>query len=219
MRRLSNSQRSYLKEAAIRYHNELEGSPAEDYLTRRGLAWPSIKEQVNKFMLGYVHTPLTGHEHYRGFLAIPYLRKSYEHGWSVVSLRFRCIEDHEHVGHGKYMTVVGDRPRLFNTKALLQPSPVVAITEGEIDAITATIAGVPAVGVPGAHNWQDHFPELFFGYRDVYVLADGDEAGRQFANTIAGTLPNSKIIPMPPGQDVNSLVLAEGKQALLERIK
>lgn len=213
MRRLSNSQRSYLKEAAIRYHNDLHGSPADEYLTRRGIAGQK------KFMLGYVHTPSAGHEQYKNFLSIPYLRKSYEHGWSVVSIRFRCIQDHEHVGHGKYMTVAGDRPRLFNTYALLQPSQTVAISEGEIDAITATAAGIPTVGVPGANNWQDHYPELFYGYKDVYVLADGDEAGRHFANTIAGALPNTKIIAMPPGQDVNSLVLAEGKEALLERIK
>lgn len=219
MKRLDNSQKAFLKEAAQQYHANLPGSPADGYLTRRGLGWPSIKEQVNKFMLGFVDNPLPGHEMYRGFLAIPYLRKSYEHGWSVVSIRFRCIQDHEHVGHGKYMTVAGDRPRLYNTIELLKPAPKVAIAEGEIDAITATIAGIPTVGVPGAHNWQEHFPELFYGYRDVYVLADGDDAGRKFADTVAGTLPNAKVIPMPTGQDVNSLVAEHGKQELLGRIK
>jgi DNA primase len=94
----------------------------------------------------------------------------------------------------------------------------VAITEGEIDAITAQVCGLPAVGVPGAQAWLPHFREPFLGYRDVFVLADGDEAGLRFANTVAGTLPNAKVIPMPPGQDVNSLVLSEGKQALLERM-
>jgi DNA primase len=122
------------------------------------------------------------------------------------------MADHEHTGHGKYMTVAGDRPRLFNTKVLLGDSPVVAITEGEIDAITATVCGLPAVGVPGSQAWQPHFREPFLGYRDVFVLADGDEAGVHFANTIAATLPNAKVIPMPSGQDVNSVVLSEGKQ-------
>jgi DNA primase len=53
----------------------------------------------------------------------------------------------------------------------------------------------------------------------VFVLADGDEAGISFANTIAATLPNAKVIPMPAGDDVNSLVLSRGKEALMERIK
>jgi DNA primase len=219
MQRLSDSQKHYLRAAALRYHEDLEGSPAAEYLTRRGLGWPSIQQEISRYKLGYVKTPATGHEMYKGFLAIPYLRKSYEHGWSVVSIRFRCIQDHEHTGHGKYMTVAGDRPRLYNTKALLQPSPIVAITEGEIDAITASIAGVPTVGVPGAHNWQEHFPELFYGYKEVYVLADGDDAGRQFANTVAGSLPNAKVIPCPPGEDVNSFVTQHGPKAFMERIK
>jgi DNA primase len=75
------------------------------------------------------------------------------------------------------------------------------------------------VGVPGSQAWQPHFCELFLGYREVYVLADGDAAGTQFANTVAGSLPNAKVIPMPAGHDVNSLVTTQGKQALIERMK
>lgn len=155
---------------------------------------------------------------YRGYLAIPYLRWSQDQVWSVVSIRFRCIQDHDHKGHGKYMTLAGDRPRLYNTLALLKDSPRIAITEGEIDAITAQVCGIPAVGAPGAQSWQQHFREPFLGYREVFVLADGDEAGMQFARTIAGSLPNAKIIPSPEGQDVNSFVLDKGPDALLERL-
>lgn len=174
---------------------------------------------MSRFRLGYVGDPLPGHEQFRGYLAIPYLRWSQEHKWAVVSIRFRCLEQHDHKGHGKYMTAAGDRPRLFNTLALLKDSPKVAITEGEIDAITAQVCGIPAVGVPGSQAWQPHFREPFLGYRDVYVLADGDDAGMTFANTVASTLPNAKVIPMPPGEDVNSLVGAKGKEALLERLR
>jgi DNA primase len=117
------------------------------------------------------------------------------------------------------MTVAGDRPRLYNTLALLPDSKSIAITEGEVDAITAQVCGVNAVGVPGVQAWQPHFREPFLGYRDVFVLADGDDAGMQFANTVATQLPNAKIIPMPAGDDVNSVVLKNGKQTLLERMK
>lgn len=219
MQRLSESQRTFLRTATERYWASLPGSPAEVYLAKRALNFPSVKPAVDKFMLGYVNDPLPGHEMFRGYLAIPYLRWSQEHGWAVVSIRFRCIQDHEHRGHGKYMTVAGDRPRLYNTLALLKESAVIAITEGELDAITAQVAGMPAVGVPGAQAWQSYFREPFLGYREVFVLADGDEPGMQFAHTVAKELPNAKVIPMPPGEDVNSLVLTKGKQALLERIK
>ena len=61
--------------------------------------------------------------------------------------------------------------------------------------------------------------ELFLGYRDVFVLADGDEPGMKFANKVATDLPNAKVIPMPNGSDVNQLVNDEGPQALLDRIR
>jgi DNA primase len=116
------------------------------------------------------------------------------------------------------MTLPGDKPRLFNTHALTKYSKDMAITEGEIDAISAELAGVPAVGVPGAQMWKPFFRELFMGYRNVNILADGDEAGMEFAKQVAKTLPNARIIPMPDGEDVNSLVMKQGKAALLERI-
>lgn len=219
MQRQSESQRRSLRAATERYLASMPGSPGEEYLGTRGLTSPSAAKAVGKFRLGFVEDPILGHEMYRGFLAIPYLRWSQENGWSVVSIRFRCIHDHEHVGHGKYMTVSGDRPRMFNTLALLQPSPVVAITEGEIDAITAQACGIPTVGLPGAQAWQRWFREPFLGYRDVLILADGDDAGMKMAQTVAKTLPNARIVPMPAGEDVNSLVLGQGKEALLERTR
>jgi Toprim-like len=188
-------------------------------MATRGLTSPSIREEVDKFRLGFVAEPSVGHEMYQGFLAIPYLRRSPDGDWSVVSIRFRCIADHEHVGHGKYMSVAGDQPWLYNTVALIKHSPIVAITEGEIDAITAQVCGIPTVGVPGAQMWQPYFRELFLGYRDVFVLADGDDPGMQFANKVAATLHNAKVVPCPPGEDVNSLIISRGKNALLERIK
>ncbi|MGZ6054498.1 MAG: toprim domain-containing protein [Isosphaeraceae bacterium] len=193
----------------------MPGSPGDEYLASRGLRAPSIRQEMDRFLLGYVAEPLPGHEMYRGMLAIPYLRWSQESGWTVVSIRFRRLTGDD---GNKYQTVAGDRPRLYNTMALLKISPIVAITEGEFDAITAQVCGVPAVGVPGAQAWKPYFREPFLGYKEVFVLADGDEPGMQFANTVAKTLHNAKVIPMPPGEDVNSLVISQGKPALLERI-
>jgi DNA primase len=213
MQRLSDSRRRFLRESTQRYNRSLPGSLAEEYLESRGLGDPKI---VRWFQLGYVEEPLPGHELYRGKLAIPYLRWSQDSEISVVSLRFRRINDRD--AGGKYLTTAGDRPRLYNTAALMRASPSIAITEGELDAITAHTCGVPTVGVPGAQSWKPHFREPFLGYRDVFVLADGDEAGMSFANGIAKTLPNAKVIPFPPGEDVNSLVNTRGKDALLQRI-
>ncbi|QFG04538.1 DNA primase [Mycobacterium phage Jeeves] len=208
MQKLSESQRTYLMEAATRYRSSLPGSPAAEYLASRGIPL------ATPFGLGFVDEPLPGHELYRGCLAIPYMRWSPWRGWSAASIRFRRLDD----GKPKYMTLPGDKPRLYNTNALTNYSRDMAITEGEIDAITAELAGIPTVGVPGAQMWKPHFRELFLGYRNVNILADGDEPGLEFAKQVAKTLPNARIIPMPDGEDVNSLVMTQGKDALLERI-
>lgn len=208
MHKLSQSQRDYLWAATKKYSESLPGSPAAEYLESRGIP------PETKFGLGYVTDALPGHEMYVGCLAIPYLRYSQWRGWFSASIRFRRLDDSK----PKYLTTPGDKTRLFNTHALTRHSPDICITEGEIDAITAHLAGLPAVGVPGAQAWKPYFREPFLGYRTVNILADGDDAGMQFARHVAGTLHNARIIPMPEGQDVNSFVLEQGKEALLERI-
>lgn len=208
MQKLSESQRAYLWDATSRYRESLPGSLGEEYLASRGIPARTT------FGLGFVEEPLPGHELYRGCLAIPYMRWSQWRGWSVADIRFRRLDG----GKPKYMTMPGSKPRLYNTHALTRYSKDMAITEGELDAVTAELAGVPAVGVPGAQMWKPYFRELFMGYRNVNILADGDEAGLAFAQQVAKTLPNARIIPMPDGEDVNSLVLNRGKEALRERI-
>jgi len=136
-------------------------------------------------------------------------------GWSVASIRFRRLDG----GKPKYMTVANDSPRLYNTVSLTRYSKDMAICEGEIDTVTAELSGVPAVGLSGASMWRPFYRELFLGYRTVNILADGDDAGMEFAKSVARSLPNARIIPMPDGEDVNSLVSKQGKSALLERIR
>ncbi|MCV7016764.1 DNA primase (bacterial type) [Mycolicibacterium aichiense] len=208
MQRLSESQRAYLWEATTQYRKSLPGSPADEYLASRGVA------RVPQFGLGFVADPLPGHEMYRGCLSIPYMRWSQWRGWSVASIRFRRLDGRD----PKYMTVAGDRPRIYNTAALTRYSRDMAICEGEIDTITAELSGIPSVGLAGAQMWKPYMRELFLGYRIVNILADGDDSGMDFARQVAKTLPNARIIPMPDGEDVNSLVITRGKDALLERI-
>lgn len=220
MSRLSNGQRSYLKEATSRYHKSLPGSPAEEFLSDRGLQGQA-KDRVDKFRIGFVDEPLPGHEMYQGMLAIPYLRRTQTGDWSVVSLRFRCLEkDCLHKSHGKYNTVAGDTPRLFNTNALIDSDDEVGIAEGEMDAITGSLLGLPTVGVPGVSSWKPHFTAPFLGYETVWVFADGDTPGREFASGLRPKLPNIRVVQMPNGHDLSSYVLTpEGLADIKERMK
>lgn len=212
-------QKQFLVDATSAYHKALPGSPAEEFLASRSLLGTrTIRAETEKFRLGYVADPVPGHDQYRGMLAIPYIRTSETGNWSVVSIRFRCLEDHEHIGHGKYNTTPGDRPRLFNTRALMTASDTVAIVEGEIDAVTLSAVGPGTVGVPGAQAWRPWFRELFLGYRTVFVISDGDEPGTRFASTVAGTLPNAKIVPCPSGEDTNSMAVSGRINGIIERL-
>jgi hypothetical protein len=202
-----------LIEATRRYRESFPGSPAAERMAKRGLA-----EGIEGFRLGYVDDPLTGHEMYRGRMAIPYLRWSPGIGWSVASIRFRCVTadcpcDH----HRKYMTVAGDTPRLYNTPALLPNVPVVGISEGEIDAISATVCGIPTVGVAGVETWKKHFREPFLGYETVYIFADGDTPGEKFAEKVKKLLPNGKIVPSKQDMDVNDEMVQFGPEYIRKK--
>lgn len=155
-------------------------------------------------------------------LAIPYLRQGADGRRSVVSMRFRCVDDTcDHARHsgGKYATVAGDRPRLFNAVELTRDHSQIAICEGEMDAITATLCGVPAVGVPGVEAWRPAFARPFAGYERVLILADADDDGQgiAFAKKLADQLGNAVIVPAERGHDVSSMVAEHGPHALLER--
>jgi DNA primase len=135
-----------------------------------------------------------------------------------MTVRFRRLGD----GDGpKYRSVPGDPPRIFNANALLVPSDHIAICEGEFDAIAANEAGIPAIGIAGVSAWKDYFARCFKGYKAVYILADHDDKGQglEFAEKVAAQISNARISPMPEGHDVNSFVMAEGPDALLDRLE
>ncbi|MCZ0973142.1 toprim domain-containing protein [Streptomyces albulus] len=150
-------------------------------------------------------------------ISIPYLKPGWK-GINVVSMRFRRVGD----GDGpKMLSMPGDRPRLYNTAACLTSNDNMAICEGEMDTVTASMLGLDAVGVQGTQGWRTHWAEIFRGYEKVFILADNDDAGQgmKFAEQVAESLPNARICPAPKGHDINSAFMALGKESILEGIK
>ncbi|MFI6685349.1 toprim domain-containing protein [Streptomyces sp. NPDC050485] len=203
---------AFLNQAAATYHKQLDGSPAAEYLKKRGLS----QDSVQYFRLGYVASPLSGHERYAGLLAIPYINRQ-----GVVAIRYRCIADHDCKTidkHTKYIREPGDDAKLYNILALTLPVSRLAICEGEIDTITAWQAGIPAVvGTAGAQNWKPIFNRLIWGYNEVITLADGDTAGLKLADTIAEKNERATTRQMPHDLDVNQYYREHGQAALLEK--
>jgi DNA primase len=204
--KLSAGQRASLTATAQRYHQALDQS-ALTYLAERGLA---DQEVVEAFCLGVVRDPAPGHEDYVGRLCLPYLTPS-----GVVALRFRCLRSHDHSAERcpKYLDLPEQEARLFNVKALREASDVIYVTEGELDAISATVVGFPAVGVSGATKWQPHWSRNLEDFEEVVVLADGDDPGRNFAKMVRQKVERVRVVQMPAGSDVNDFLVTKGVDA------
>lgn len=209
LRPLSESQREALEEAATSYQAALTRAAAK-YLRARGIT----EEAARTFRLGVVRTPHPGHGRFVGFLAIPYLG----HDGRVLTIRFRCLEEHDHrqFGHGKYMSIPDDRPRVFNVRAIPQAKHEIHVTEGEIDAITLNMIGLPAVAIPGAQGWRPHHREALAGFNRVWVWGDPDDAGAQFTQKVTRSLNQAKGVRL--SDDVNATFMAGGAEALLSLI-
>jgi len=189
-------QKELLGIAAATYAESI--SLAEDYLASRGIPL----EVARLASLGVVAEPEVGHEQYVGRLSIPYITKT-----GVVDLRFRSLNP---AVEPKYMGMTGAETRMYNVTDVERASDYIGICEGEIDTLTmARVIGIPCVGVPGANSWKKHYTRLLADFERVFVFADGDQPGTEFARSLARELPVT-IVQSPDGHDVNSLFLQEG---------
>lgn len=200
-------------EVATTCYQQMIDKGAASYLGSRGID----RHMAEAYRLGVVREPQPGHDPYVGRLAIPYLSRG-----GVLTIKFRCMEEHggkckDH-GHVKYLCLPNTKPRLYNVNAFFDSQPYIAVTEGEIDAMTLSWhADVPAVACPGVSTWQPHFPRVFNGFQAVYVYADGDQPGQDLARKIVKEVPQAQIVYLPDGEDVNSMFLKEGGDGLRKR--
>lgn len=207
MRPPTTEQRLSFAQAASQYQRDLAvHTDAQAYLESRGFT-----EQVaQQFRLGVVTSPLVGHERYRGRLAIPYLTPA-----GPVNFRFRCLEQHgcSEAGHGKYLGLEGLETNLYNVGDLKKTGDGVAVCEGELDAITLSMSGIPAVAVPGASSWKKHYRLCLEDFTRVYAFGDADDAGKSLNKKL---IESVRAVPvrLPKGEDCNSLYLKEGPDGL-----
>lgn len=205
--KLSRSQRSALESAAATYEAVLPGSPAISHLEARG-----IPEGVARTArLGYVAEPEAGHEDMAGRLAIPYVTPK-----GVVSIRFRAVGEE---GEVKYLDLPGGSNHLYNVQDLHSAFDVIAIAEGELDALVlSSLCGIPAVGISGASKWRRFWNRLFVDFERVLLVMDDDKAGRDAARKLKGEVPNS-VIAHPEGGDVNEVYMERGAAGIREHLR
>lgn len=198
-----NSQRELLERATIKYQENIY--LAEDYLKSRGIPI----EVARLARLGVVAEPEVGHEMYQGRLAIPYVTKT-----GVVDLRFRSLNP---AVEPKYMGLTGVDTKMYNVLDVERAGDFIGVCEGELDTITLShCVGIPCIGVPGANSWKKHYTRLLADFQRVYVFADGDQPGKEFANSLARELPVT-VVQFPDGEDVNSYYTSYGENAILQK--
>lgn len=177
------------------------------YLAGRGLGAGA----ADRFRLGYVEPSDEDAPRYWHRMAIPYLTPT-----GVVQIRYRrLVEDDS----PKYLGDAGTEVTLYNAQATLDAGEVLFITEGELDAVAIeTIAGYPAVGIPGARSWTKHpyWARCFVNFPRLILPADGDQAGSELAEVVAADLPELHVVRLPDGEDANS-VLARDPDEFIRR--
>jgi DNA primase len=189
-------QKELLGKAAAGYAENIY--QAEDYLKSRGIPL----EVARLASLGVVAEPETGHEAFKGRLSIPYITKT-----GVVDLRFRSLNP---AVEPKYMGMTGAETKMYNVLDVERANDFIGVCEGELDTLTLSACiGIPCIGVPGANSWKKHYTRLLADFERVFVFADGDQPGTEFARSLARELPVT-IIQLPDGHDVNSMFVQEG---------
>lgn len=102
---------------------------------------------------------------------------------------------------------------------------VLFITEGESDALALRehYAGVTAespargydvLGLPGAATWRAEWRSIVEPWPLIYLLGDGDEAGRKTNERVKTDVPWARPVALPEGEDVRALLQREGSAAL-----
>jgi putative DNA primase/helicase len=102
---------------------------------------------------------------------------------------------------------------------------IVFVVEGEKDADRLASLGLFATCNPGgAGKWQSSFSQFFQG-RDIVILPDNDDAGRDHAQSIATNLATvaarvriPELPGLPPKGDVSDWLAAGGSRDELERL-
>jgi hypothetical protein len=210
----SVAQKNYLEKASQTYAGQLHGSnPGSDLsgetrFSLRGvvtyLREHAIEQDLAiKYSLGFVGEPLPGDERFQGMLSIPYLTKA-----GCMAIKFRNVAP---AARPKYNQHSGQKPRLYNASAYFAADMTIGISEGEVDAIAATEhLGIPTLGCPGATNWNDLWSPLFRDFTRVFIFADGDDPGRDFALSVADKIGwRARIVQCPDGEDVASLAYTD----------
>ncbi|HDR8957048.1 toprim domain-containing protein [Burkholderia vietnamiensis] len=136
-------------------------------------------------------------------IVFPYLR-----GGELINAKYRNIADKKDMRQE-----AGAEPCLFGWNLIDPAQRVVAIAEGEIDAMTLHQVGIPALSVnagAGNHQWIDSDWERLERFSEILLCYDNDEAGRKGAQEVANRLgiERCRVVFFGESKDANEYLLA-----------
>tara|TARA_R100001039_G_scaffold38834_1_gene41966 strand:- start:1458 stop:3290 length:1833 start_codon:yes stop_codon:yes gene_type:complete len=142
------------------------------------------------------------------FIVFPFLRDN-----ELVFLKWLGL-DREN-GKKKIRASAESEPCLFGWQAIPANARTVTITEGEIDAMSATQSGYPALSVPfggGAgekQRWIEYEYDRLQRFDVIYLAMDNDEAGNEGTQEIIKRLGRERcMIVRLPSKDWNECLMA-----------
>lgn len=114
-----------------------------------------------------------GTEYVPGHVTIPY----YDADGACVAVRQRRNPNNKQ----RFAWNKGGTPIVYGAWLdINKNAPALILVEGESDAQSCWLHGLPALGIPGATNYQAAWTQRYIGNRDVYIHVEPDAGGQKF---------------------------------------
>jgi twinkle protein len=135
------------------------------------------------------------------YAVFPYLRDG-----ELVNVKYRNADEKKDMRQEG-----GAEPCLFGWHLIEPRTRTVAITEGEIDAMTLWQAGIPALSVnagAGNHQWLESDWDRLDRFSEILVAFDDDEAGEKGAKEVIARLGPMRCKRLKfPAKDANQWLM------------
>lgn len=135
---------------------------------------------------------------------------------TVIATRFRTALTKGEDADSRFRWKGGDKPRLYGLWRLdtAREAGYVVLVEGESDCHTLWHHGIPALGIPGATNWNDARDASHFdGIPIIYVVIEPDTGGEAVRKWLATSLIRERVrlITLGEHKDPSALHIADSE--------
>ena len=185
---------------------------AIEYLKKRGISEDIVKQ-----------FGITTQKDNQGILLFPF----YDWNKNLVMIKYRNLNYQKGNG-GKEWTSKDTKPILFGMQNVNYENDTLIITEGQIDSLSLTTAGIEnAVSVPmgkNNFNWINTCWDFLHRFDKIIVFGDNENGEITLVDEISRKLKKHKILTVRPSdylscKDANDILMKHGKSTLVQAVK